>query len=294
VDENTTAQEQDGNEEIKTQEELSQAWLEESERRTSPDSAPVAKTGPGPAETPAEEQVELPAELREALTKVDSLKSLVDNLQHQVKSSDGRVQALQRELAISKSATQSVARAPNEQAVRAASASLDKWSKLKDEFPEWGSAVEELVEHAKNEAPAVDLSPLQLEIQNQINGIVQQFSRAVEEAKLFGAYKNYKQVVNSPEFVDWWKQQPGQIQQLTASVAAEDAIHALDLFSAHQQKVRDANRNVTQERSTRLAAAAVPARKTGAPPPKDQRELSAAEIWAAEAARREEARKART
>jgi hypothetical protein len=267
-------------------------WLEESATRADPNAAQAAVVAPE-EDSPAPAPIELPEELKAALSKVDDLKALVGNLQHQVRSSDGRVQTLAKELQSAKQATQSVARAPNDQSVRAAAKTPEKWAKLKDEFPEWGDAVESLVDTLRVEQPTVDLTPMQTEIQNQINGIVQQFSRAVEEAKLFGAYKNYKTTVNSEEFVGWWKQQPGDIQALTASQSAEDAIRALDMFEEHKTKARDASRNVTQERGARLQAAAAPAKRTAAPPPKDDRELTATDLWAQESERRAQIRASR-
>lgn len=279
-----------------TQEELQNLWQEETARRSNPDAAPAAETPPAVETPPVEEpaaKTELPADLLAALAKVDELKDLVGTLQHQVRSGGGQIGALQRELQQVRAATQSVARAPNDQTVRAAQKSPEKWEQLKKDFPEWGEAVEELVAANRVEPAQVDLTPLQTEIQNQINGIVQQFHWAVEEAKLFGAHKDYKKVVNSPEFKQWWASQPGEIQALTASKAAEDAIYAIDLFQEARQKAADATRDTTQERSARLAAAAAPARKAATPPPSDGRDLTAAQLWAAEAARREEIRKSR-
>jgi len=280
----------EGEVKVPTQEDLNKLWTEvAADRGKDPAAAPVVTPEATPAEPAEAAPIELPDELKEALAKVDSLKTLVDNLSHRVQSSDGRVGALQRELQQARAATATSQRAPNEQTVRAAAKTPEKWAKLKEEFPEWGEAVESLVDATRAEQPQVDLTPLQTEIQNQINGIVQQFHWAVEEAKLFGAYKNYKTTVNSTDFVDWWKQQPGDIQSLTASRSSEDAIRALDLFSEHQRKVADSKRDTTQERSARLQAAV--ARPRGqATPPKDDRELTAAEVWAAEAAQREQKR----
>lgn len=275
-----------------TQEDISKLWDTEAAIRANPDAQPPAETPPAGApgtETPA---TELPQELKDALAKVDDLKALVGNLQHQVRSSDGRVGALQRELQQARSATQAVQRAPNEQTVRAAAKTPEKWAKLKDEFPEWGEAVESLVDTVRAEQPQVDLSPLQTEIQNQINGITQQFHRAVEEAKLFGAYKDYKTIVNSDDFVNFWKAQPAEVQQLTASPLAEDSIRILDMFSEFKTKVKDSTRNIAEERSSKLVAAV--ARPRGAAtPPKDDRELTATELWEQESRRREDLRSRR-
>jgi len=298
-DENNTAVQAGATQELTPEQLTAKLWGEVSAERSNPPATtpdePPAETPPAetpPAEEPPEE---LPDELKKALTTVDDLKSLVTRLTHQVQSSDGRVNALlQREQQQAKAATQVVSRAPNEQAVRAAAKTPEAWAKIKNEFPEWGEAIESLVTaNIPAEQQPVDLSPLQKEIQDKINGVLGQFQWAIEEAKLFGAYKNYKTIVNSPEFKTWWSTQPGDIQGLTASAKAEDAIKSLDLFGAAQQKAKDAARNVSQDRGAKLAAAAVPARKPSAPPPADDRELTAAQIWEAEAAARAQKRASR-
>ncbi len=280
-----------------TPEQLEAMWNEESARRAdldataeSPQATPAA-----PAEATPAAPLELPEELKVALKSVNDLKALVGNLQHQVRTSDGRVSALQSELAQARTAaTQTTGRAPNDQAVRAASQTPEKWETLKKEFPEWGEAVEALVDTVRTQpAPPVDLTPLQAEIQGSINKIVQDFHWAVEEAKLFGAYRHYKQLVNEPSFREWREKQPPEIQALTASRAADDAIRMLDLYTKDRQAARDATRDVSQDRTARLAAAARPARAPAAPPQTAEGELTAEQLWAQEAARREEIRKRR-
>lgn len=288
---NTAAQAVDQNADM-TPEDAEKFWRDEAARRTDPD-APKEPPVTAAAEVQEEVHTELPEELKQALAQVDGLKTFVTQLQHQVKSSEGRVAALQREMQVARQAAVSVAApAPNAQAVAAANKSPEKWEKLKEEFPEWGEAVEELVSvraQPQQPAPQVDLSP----IHTQLNDLTRQVYRAVEEAKVFGAHRDWKQVINTPQFVAWAQTQPPEVQALGASDSAEDAITMIDRYKSDTQKVRDASRNVPVERSARLAAAAAPARRGTVPPPPDDRELTAEQIWAQESGRMAQRRSAR-
>jgi hypothetical protein len=294
-----TATEQ-GAEEL-TPEQAKAAWLDEAEKRTNPEAAAAAAVTP-PAEEPEAEpvtdEVQIPEELKSALSQVNDLKTLVQNLQHQVRSSDGRVGALQRELSQSKAAAQiTSAPAPNQQALARAAKSPEKWEALKKEFPEWGEAVEELVSANLSQQPAapqVDLTPLQTQLNEAIAGVEAKFGRAIEEAKVYGAHPKWKDTVKTQEFGAWFGQQPAELQALAASQNGEDAIAMLDRYGDHLQKQRDASRNVPQERQARLAAAVQPARKGTAPPPQSDADMTPAQLWASEAASRERARAART
>ena len=272
-----------------TPEQAQAAWLEEANARSNPDAAPPAVAAPAPAAAVDEPPPpEVPDELARALQDVASLKDLVTQLHHTVRSSEGRVGAMQRELQEARAAAQRVqAPAPNEQTARAAAKDPEKWAKLKEDFPEWGEAVEALVDSRQAPAaPQVDFAP----IEERISGLTTQFQRAIEEAKVFGAHRDWKNVINTPEFVTWHRAQDPQIQALAASAHGEDAITMIDKFKADRQVASDATRNTTAERAARLAAAAAPARKPTAPPPKGDSELTPAELWAQEAAQREQSR----
>lgn len=293
ADENSAASQaatQDPNTPLTSHEDAHKVWLEEAGLREDPSTKPAPVAAPDPAQaTPQEETpgapVEIPDELRETLRQVDSLKAAMQLVQHKLSSSEGRIGALQRELQAARSVEQYAPRSPNQQTIAAAAKTPEKWAKLKEDFPEWGEAIEELVSTRApaSAAPQVDLEPLQ----GQLNALTSQFARAIEEAKVFGAHRDWKAVINTPEFVNWHRSQSADVQALAASPAAEDAIAMIDRF---KQESRDGNRNVAQERAARLAAAAVPAKRSAAPPPKAESELTATELWAAEAAAREQAR----
>ena len=277
-------------------------WNEEVERRANPDAAPATEAPPtdGSAEVPLTEEqpekFELPDDLKAQLAQVGNLQVLVQKLQHQVDSSNGRLGAMQRELTAARQAASiSPGQAPNQQTIAHAAKSPEKWKKLKEEFPEWGEAVEDLVSAnlpGQTQAPVVDFDPLREEFRQVLVGLSGSLGRAIEEAKVFGAHRDWKQVLQTKELNEWYAAQPDSVKVLFASDNGEDAIRALDMFKQHRQQQKDSSRNVEQERAARLAAAASAPRKGSAPPPKGEHELTADEMWAQEVRAGAERRKA--
>jgi hypothetical protein len=268
---------------------VEELWNLEAKRRADPTFVEEPAKTPAPASTTAEPAPvepatgeEIPDELKAMLEKFDTLTDVVRKLEHQVRSSEGRVGAMQREFQEAKRAAQTVAApAPNPMAINAAQKTPEKWEQLKKDFPEWGEAVEELVAARAQPVPqpTVDLKP----ILDEIHTLRSQTSRAIEEAKVFGAHRDWIKVINSDDFLAWHKLQTPEVQALAASDKGEDAIEMLDKYKVHAQQVKDKSRNTTAERAARLAAAAQPVRKGAVPPPKADSELTDAEIWAQEA-----------
>lgn len=297
-DNNTAVAQPDPNTPL-TPEQVQAIWEEEATTRNGDGALaaavqPAAEPQPAAEAPPAEapDTPEFPEELKAALAQVDSLKTLVDRLTHQVSSSEGRLGAIQRELQQAKQAAQSVQRSPNEQAVRAAAKTPEKWAALKNDFPEWAEAVESLVD--SREQPQADLSVLRAELQGAVNDVTKKFYGALEEAKLFGAYRNYRVIVNGDDFKAWQAIQAPEVQALAQSSHASDAIDMIDRFMEHRQKEKDKTRDVEAERNRRLTAAAQPAVRRNAAPPKGDEELTAADIWNQEAGRRMDKRAQRT
>lgn len=238
-----------------------------------------------------EQTPELPQELRAALTKVDSLAELVSTLTHQVKSSEGRFAAVQRELTAAKTASQVVTRAPNQQTVQAAAKTPEAWAKLKDQFPDWAEAIEAYGSHLIAGVPQpqqIDLAPIQSQFAEQLDELRGQITRSSEEAKLYGAYRGWKKDINSPEFSTWLPTQSAEVQAKFRSPNADDAIDVLDAYHTHS---KDSKRDITAERTQRLQAA-VGRPKGQATPPADDRDLTDKQIWAQEATRRDQRRAA--
>lgn len=291
-----------------TQEQLQAIWDEEARGDAGDkpadepqDAAPLAdeaaplEVQPEPepqAQAPADPLAGLPEEVRAALAKIPQLEQANAQLLHHVKTAEGRVSAMQREFQMARQAASQVAPqdAPSQNQVAAAAKNPEKWEQLKQDFPEWAGAMEEYVAaklgSVQSAASGLDPRAVAAFVQQQVDASKAEMTRAIEEARIEGRYENWRDTVNSTDFVQWFTVQPPEVRALADSAAARDAIRMLDMF--HQTKTRSAT-DIRQERGARLAAAAT-TRPGQTPPPKTLGDMSPEELWNYEASQREKTR----
>lgn len=293
-----------------TQEQLQAIWDEEARGDAGDkpadepqDAAPLAEQAapqevqpdPDPepqAQAPADPLAGLPDEVRAALAKIPQLEQANAQLLHHVKTAEGRVAAMQREFQSARQAAAQVAPqdAPSQNQVVAAAKNPEKWEQLKQDFPEWAGAMEEYVAaklgSVKAGAPGLDPQAVAAFVQQQVAQSQAEMTRTIEEARIEGKYENWRELVNTTDFVQWFSVQAPEVRALADSPAARDAIRMLDLF--HDAKKRSAA-DIRQERGARLAAAAT-TRPGATPPPKTLGDMSPEELWNYEAAQREKTR----
>ena len=222
--------------------------------------------------------------VRAKLAQIDDLAQANAQLLHHVKTTEGRVAAMQREAQQARQAA--MQEAPTQTAISSAAKNPEKWEQLKQDFPEWAGAMEEYVT-SKIGVPSQQqsLSPEAVAqfVQQEVANTKAEMGRLMEEARIEGKYENWRETINTTEFAQWFTVQNPQTRALADSPAAKDAIKMLDLFSTAQ--TRSAG-DIKQERGARLAAAATT--RTGqTPPPKTLGDMSPAELWNYEAKKRE-------
>ena len=290
-----------------TQERMQELWNEEAKKLDAGDESPAAEAQaaapqddePAPQtdvqetaaapEQPEDPLAGLPEGVRAKLAQIDQLAQANAQLLQHVRSAEGRVAAMQREFQQAKAAQQSVApqEAPSQGQMAAAAKNPEKWEQLMSDFPEWAGAMEEYVASKLGSVPrgAPGLTPQQVQelVQQQVSQTKAEMTRAIEEARVEGKYENWREVINTPEFAQWFSVQAPELRALADSSAARDAIRLLDTF--HQAKAKPAA-DIRQERGARLAAAAT-TRPGQTPPPKTLGDMSPAELWNYEAAKRE-------
>lgn len=241
-----------------------------------------------PAAVPDDPYGGLPDAVRNKLAQIDELAQANAQLLQHVRSAEGRVAAMQREFQQARQAATQVAPqdAPSQGQMAAAAKNPQKWEQLKEDFPEWASAMEEYVA-AKLGAVQQrgGLTPEVIEgyVQQQVAQTKQEMTRLVEEARIDGKYENWRDTVKTPEFAAWYSVQSPETKALAGSPRARDAIAMLDLYE--KARVRPAS-DVRQERSQRLAAAAT-TRPGQTPPPKTVDDMSPEELWNYEARKRD-------
>ena len=287
-----------------TQQEAQNLWNEEAEKLNNEDAVPEfenqsaaletqdasaqpPEANPQPEGQPDDPLAGLPEPVRQALARITELESANTQLLHHVKTAEGRVAAMQREFQQARQAQQTVAPddAPSRGQMSAAAKNPEKWEQLKQDFPEWASAMEEYV-GSKLSGVQGGVQALQVAdyVQEQLATAKADMQIAIEEARIEGKYDDWRTTVATPEFSQWFALQPAEVKALADSTAGKDAIKMLDLFSTARAKPAS---EVRQERGARLAAAAT-TRPGQTPPPKTLDDLSPEELWNYEAKKREE------
>lgn len=241
--------------------------------------APAAPEDPFAGMSPALKQR---FEQVEALARqAEQVPALLQN----IKTAEGRVAAMQREMDVAKAAAKAAPAGPSTAQIAAASGDVKKWDNLKSDFPEWAEATEQYV-NAKlagiTPAQAQNLDPKEVEAWVQAQGAKAQAAAlaAVEEAKVEIKHPDWAEKVVSPEFKTWFEKQGDDVKALSQSVRGRDAVRMLDLFNEHQTKANTTAEAVQQTRSKKLAAAVTT--RPGAPvapATKSVEDMSAAELW---------------
>lgn len=281
------------------EQEAEKIWAEEASKREAAEAAeqekpaaeelPVEATEEQKDEEPAveakEETVEdpyagLPEAAKERLRKLDELERSQAQLLHHVKTAEGRVAAMQRELAEAKKAQAAAGDAPSGTQIAAATRSTEKWEQLKQDFPEWAEAMESFVAaNLPTRAAGPDPEDFEQKVSERTQAAVAEFEMARVERK----HRGWRDIVRGDDFANWLQAQPDEVKSLASSPVSDDAIDLLDRFKA--------SREVKQERLNRLAAAAgVKPSQASAPAAKSIDDMTPEELWAYEAKQREKRR----
>jgi len=249
------------------------------EASPSPDQEPVSVE-------PVDPLAGLSDTVRAKLAQIDELAQANAQLLHHVKTTEGRVAAMQRDAELARRAATQVADAPSQKQIVTATANPEKWDQLKEDFPEWAGAMEEYVTaKMAGVSQQSNLTPEQVAgyVQQQVSESRQEMARELEKARIEGKHDDWETTVNTPEFANWFSVQTPETRALAGSPAAKDAIRMLDMFQSAKAKPAS---EIKQERGARLAAAAV-TRPGQVAPPKTLDDLSPEELWNYEATKRE-------
>ena len=288
-----------------TTEQMQDIWNEEAKAHEAVDTTPpqVAaapveeppRVEPEPAPAPVAEDplASLPEAVRARLAKIDEIESVNSQLLHELKTTQGRVSAMQSYIDTAKKAQLSVApgQAPTDAQIANAVQNPQEWDALKADYPEFGVALDKKIQAemaAIRQIPAglkpEDVSSL---VREQVEANRSEMKVLLQEAKIEGKHEDWRDVVQTKDFSAWLEVQKPEVKVLANSDTAKDAIKMLDLFHAAKAKPVD---SIRQERESRLNAAAAPTKGGTAPPPKAIEDLSPAELWELEAKLREQER----
>lgn len=161
----------------------------------------------------------------------------LERAKHAAKSESGRQFALQQKIQELETALKSGAKnnnAPTGEQVREAMRSPEKLAKMKDDFPEVGEAMEEMMGFMRQEFRG-ELQQRTQKFDQFIGRLQQQQAQNAinsELAKIREAHNDYETTVETPEFQDWVSKQAPKVREQLTSWSSADVIDLLDRYEA--------------------------------------------------------------
>jgi hypothetical protein len=233
-------------------EDVQKMWDEEAIAMVEDPVDPTPEPEPEPEPAPKLESDpfrDLPPEL---LARIDSLHKANEDLKNHVRAAEGRVAAWQREREEQKLA------APTQNELVKATANPEKWEQLKQDFPEWAEAMEEYVgSKVGGSSQGVSETQLNKLIEERTGKILSEAMEAIEYSKLETKHSDWKETINSDNFVNWINSQPVNVYNLIDSPKAADAAKVIDLFKAAKVPTTTTVAEIKNQRKATLSNAVV-------------------------------------
>lgn len=274
-----------------TEEELQRMWDEEltADKSAASDPVPEEPVQETPETPEVTEQVpETPdpvaelAEIKKSLEKFDALERRLRNTEGHIGGISSKIEQMHNEVRAAKAVADQTA-GPSQKQIDDAAKSLEKWNRLKVDYPEWGEAFEELLESRKApEAPDINALREQMsrDLSAQLSEKIRSEIAAEFEQKLVDvAHRGWRTLVNTDEFRQWFSTQDEETQRLSQSPKAADAIEMIDRFKSAKPTLNKTAAEIEAERRGKLKAAAVLPRGGSATPNKTPDQMTDAEYW---------------
>ncbi|MFH1302215.1 MAG: hypothetical protein ABIK07_14235 [Planctomycetota bacterium] len=214
--------------------------------------------------------------VREQFEQLNQKVMSVDSLTMRLKTAEGRVGALQSELAKRNAPPKAEEKkAPTEEQIAAAEASDAAWEMMKEDFPEWAEAFE-----SRFAAARAEFEPKVEGLRREVVDRQAERDAKLEHRLVAFKYPNFQaEYLEKKEFWDWLGTQPADVQQLSQSAIAEDAIAVLDAYTTSKTSPQANRRSrLAAERKDRLAKSEVVVRGTPQQPIKSEADMSVAEL----------------
>lgn len=230
----------------------------------------------------------VPPIVRQTLDGISGKLGAVESLGHDLKTTAGRVAAIQSELATARATAKTMGNAPTAAQIEAAAKDPQEWADLKNDFPEWAGATDRRIDQKlaaqRDEllkqipSAGVDVEGLRRDVGTTVGEAIK---RARQLARVDLKHPTWEQDIYvdaevpdkgfTPEFAAWMKAQAPEIQALADSVKADDAIKMLDSYYDHRKA------QVAREKKQQRLEAAIPAKGSSGQRQPTQSERDAAE-----------------
>ena len=211
--------------------------------------------------------------LREQFDSIQGKLGVIDQITNRLKTAEGRVSALQSDLA--KRAVERAAsnNAPSKAQVVAVKTDAE-WEALKEDFPEWANGTDKRIESrlAALRAEIPDVSALRESLVAEHKQAQATVSETIERRLVEFKHPGYREIVKTQEFVEFYSKLDEAGKARGASMKADDAIWLLDTFNESKNKSK-----ASMEREKRLKQAES-FRGVHEPPTKSEDDLTEAEL----------------
>ena len=215
-----------------------------------------------------------------------------DKAAFRLKQTEQRIGSLTNEIHAAKQAAIAAPKAPTQDEIEAAAKTKQAWDELKNDFPEWQTAIDGRLaaERAEITRNMLDANAVRAEIDGKTGQtkieIEAKIERLVEQAKLEMRHPDYEEVKESPRFTAWLNAQPQNIRETAYSSArAKDASRILDLYKESQKPTKTAgeikaiNKQRLQQSQTFPGRQSQPVKSEADMTDAEYRNHIAAQVW---------------
>jgi hypothetical protein len=185
---------------------------------------------------PSKSEEDLKAEIASLKDRIASFQTLEERL----KQTERRIGGITNELSAAK-------KGPTQEEIEAAAKDESEWNLFKEEWPEHAARFEALESRlAKKFAAPDEVNKIREQLETDFNQRLTK-SQIDFEARLVSIkHRGWQDMVKTPEFTEWAKTAPADLQEKMQSPKAEDAIDVFDAYKAKQPPKQDKNRRLEQ------------------------------------------------
>jgi len=262
-------------------------WNEVAAERAggTPPVKPAEKPVPAPAavEPVAEVKPDPVAEMVAKLTEFESkISGRMRNVEGHIGNLTGVQKQLREMLEAGKTAAKQSGDAPTQSEINNAISDPAEWSDLKRDYPEWATATEKLLEaRLVGNQSNFDAKAFEAKISELVEGKTKAVRAEIVDSALDAVLPNWKEEVNTPEFVKWQQAQPDSIKALAESDKVGDAAKMFRLYEKAKE-ANPANQIIEQRKQTLAQATSTPKGIRTTSTQKSVADMTPAELWAYE------------
>lgn len=255
------------------------------------------RAGVTPPVKPAEKPVVAPAAVEpvaevkpdpvaEMVAKLSEFESKISGRMRNVEGHIGNLTGVQKQLRemleAGKAAAKQSGDAPTQAEINQAVSDPTEWGDLKKDYPEWATATEKLLEaRLGGNQSNFDAKAFEAKISELVEGKTKAVRMEIVDSALEAVLPNWKDEVNTPEFMKWQQAQPDDIKALAESSKVGDAAKMFRLYEKSKE-VNPANQIIEQRKQTLAQATSTPKGIRTTTTQKSVADMTPAELWAYE------------